>query len=67
MAQIVVKSMGLSRLYDFSTFNDTNSAYAQTLYDYGISDGYPDGSFKPDRPLTRAELCTIVCRMYQVR
>lgn len=66
MAQIVVKSMDLSRLHEFSTFNDTNSVYAQTLYDYGISDGYPDGSFKPNKSLTRAELCAIVCRMYQV-
>jgi len=66
MAQIVVKSMGLTRLYDHSTFNDTSSVYAETLFDYGISDGYPDGSFKPNRSLTRAELCAIVSRMYQI-
>ena len=67
MAKIVVNSMGLTRLYDFSTFNDTTSVYAQTLYDYGISDGYPDGSFGPNRYLTRAELSAIVYRMYSVR
>lgn len=66
MAKIVVNSLGIERLYDFSTFNDTTSVYAETLYDYGISDGYPDGSFGPNRYLTRAELSAIVCRMYSV-
>lgn len=67
MAQIVVKSMGLSRLYEHFTFTDTINVYAQTLYDFGISDGYPDGTFRPDRNLTRAELSAIVCRMYDIR
>lgn len=29
----------------------------------GIMQGYPDGSFKPDSPVTRAELATILRRM----
>ena len=28
----------------------------------GIICGYPDGSFRPNRPITRAETCTIVNR-----
>lgn len=64
MAKIVVNSMGLTRLNDTQFFPDTDSVYAQTLFDHGISDGYSDGTFGPDRALTRAELTTIVCRMY---
>lgn len=64
MAKVVVNSMGLTRLNDTNFFPDTDSVYAQTLFDHGISDGYSDGTFGPDRALTRAELTTIVCRMY---
>lgn len=66
MAKIVVNSMGLSRINEFQAFPDTTNVYAQTLFDYGISDGYSDGTFRPDRSLTRAELSAIVCRMYTV-
>lgn len=64
MAKIVVNAMELTRLSDQQFFPDTDSVYAQTLYDHGISDGYSDGTFGPERNLTRAELTTIVCRMY---
>lgn len=33
-----------------------------TLTKGGILKGYPDGSFRPDRPITRAELATIITR-----
>jgi hypothetical protein len=36
--------------------------YIQTLADDGLIEGYPDGYFKGDRPLTRYELSTIVAR-----
>ncbi|MCQ2316377.1 MAG: S-layer homology domain-containing protein [Bacteroidales bacterium] len=29
----------------------------------GLMQGYPDGSFRPDTPVTRAELATILRRM----
>lgn len=29
----------------------------------GILQGYPDGSLQPDRPVSRAELCTMIIRM----
>jgi len=40
-------------------------AYAaiQTLAADGLIDGYPDGSFKGDRPLTRYEMAAIVARV----
>jgi len=33
-----------------------------TLTNGGLIEGYPDGTFKPDNPITRAELATIICR-----
>lgn len=32
------------------------------LVEKGIISGYPDGTFRPDRPITRAEFCTILSR-----
>ena len=34
--------------------------YIQPLVDSGIINGYEDGTFKPDNPITRAEFCKIV-------
>ena len=33
-----------------------------TALEEGLIEGYPDGSFRPNRPITRAETCTIVNR-----
>ena len=30
----------------------------------GLMTGYPDGSFQPDKPVTRAELATVIRRLY---
>ena len=64
MAKVVARSMGLARLNTTEPFTDTDNVYACILRDHGISDGYTDGTFQPNRSLTRAELATIVCRMY---
>lgn len=64
MAKIVARSMGLERLNTTSPFTDTDNVYASILRDHGISDGYTDGTFQPNRSLSRAELAAIVCRMY---
>ena len=31
--------------------------------EHGLMSGYPDGSFKPDKPVTRAELATVLRRL----
>ena len=31
--------------------------------EHGLMKGYPDGSFKPDKPVTRAELATVLRRL----
>ena len=32
--------------------------------EHGLMNGYPDGSFQPDKPATRAEIATILRRVY---
>ena len=45
-------------------FSDTEGHWAEkyirNLYFSGIMEGYPDGTFKPDAPITRAELAKVV-------
>ena len=65
MAKVVANAMGLDRMYDSEPFADTQNLYAAILYDWGITTGYEDGTFRPDRSLTRAELSTIVWRINQ--
>lgn len=40
--------------------------YVKTLESYGIISGYPDGTFKPSKTLTRAELTAIALNMKKV-
>lgn len=34
--------------------------------EHGFMKGYPDGSFQPDKPVTRAELATVIRRMVEM-
>ena len=48
-------------------FSDVHGAewyisYLMPALEEGLIEGYPDGSFRPNRPITRAETCTIVNR-----
>ena len=50
------------------TFSDVSSVnwayqYISTAVAYGWIDGYPDGTFRPSQPITRAEAMTIINRM----
>jgi hypothetical protein len=48
-------------------FPDAQSHWAKgyigAASEYGLVDGYPDGTFRPDAPITRAEVITAVNRM----
>lgn len=50
-------------------FKDTTGHWAQAqieqLAKLGILGGYPDGTFKPDAPITRAEAAAVVSRLYE--
>ena len=41
---------------------DPNAPYIKNLLDKGIISGYPDGTFGPDKPLSRAEAVAILVR-----
>jgi len=51
-------------------FTDTNGYWAETfvcwLKDNGISGGYPDGTFKPDNYITRAEMAVMLQKVANV-
>jgi len=53
----------------FSDVQDKSKWYYKWVYaalQTGIIKGYPDGTFKPNRPLTRAELIVIAERLYKL-
>lgn len=43
--------------------NEYYAKSAQTLASKGILNGYEDGTFGASKPITRAEMATIICRM----
>ena len=67
MAKIAANALGLERQSQENHFTDASDDYTQSLYEAGIVNGYQDGTFLPDRTLTRAELSAIVRRIYDYR
>ncbi|MGB9553894.1 MAG: S-layer homology domain-containing protein, partial [bacterium] len=64
---VFLRSQGLAPLENVSShFSDAQehwaSSYIETAYEKGILTGYPDGTFKPDQRITRAEIAAIVYR-----
>lgn len=49
----------------FSDVSDTDyyASAASLLKEFSVLDGYPDGTFKPQNSITRAEMAAIVCRL----
>lgn len=52
----------------FSDVPETHPKYKhiKSLYDMGIINGYSDGTFKPDNPITRADMCIIINKALRV-
>lgn len=52
------------------TVDDVTGHWAKASIEWamekGLIKGYPDGSFKPNNPLTRAEACAILERFYEL-
>ena len=66
----MVKGFGLKEDQDFiSEFKDHErisdwaKQYVQCAASNSIVIGYEDKTFRPDRPITRAEVFTILCRI----
>jgi hypothetical protein len=53
------KEIGLALVYDDRTFKDITKHWArnetEVLYTKGVVNGYPNGEFKPEQTVTRAE------------
>ncbi len=64
VAQIAARAMGLQRPDTLeSRFTDTDDDNVVALAAVGIVDGYKDGTFLPNKSLTRAELAAITARI----
>jgi hypothetical protein len=55
-----------------ATFSDVPSTYwacgaIESLAGQGIVSGYPDGTFKPGNPITRAEFCAIMDKVLKLQ
>lgn len=70
MAEMIVKVLGLSRIRQTpSPFADTSDPYALILHDHGIFKGSDQGDllvFKPNDSITRAEISTVIWRVYHI-
>lgn len=71
-AKIIVSATGSVDPYALSTFKDVNNrdwyySYVSTAYSMGYITGYPDGSFRPNNNITRADICTIVNRVLKAQ
>ncbi len=66
-AKIIVSATNTFDAGAASEFNDVSEtdwyySYVSTAYKLGYITGYPDGSFRPNDNITRADICTIVNR-----
>ncbi|WP_019909168.1 S-layer homology domain-containing protein [Paenibacillus sp. HW567] len=64
---MIARAFGFTESSASSSFKDARSSWAagyiSTLADKGIISGYADGSFKPNAPISRAEMVTILARV----
>ena len=63
VAKVAANALGLRRTDSTNYFSDTDDDYVHALSEYGIVGGYTDGTYKPGKQLTRAEISAIVCRI----
>jgi len=71
-AMFLARSLGLGEESTYTGFDDGYQipgefrGYIRAAKERGLISGYPDGTFRPWNPITRAEACTILVRyMYE--
>ncbi|NBD23022.1 S-layer homology domain-containing protein [Paenibacillus glycinis] len=66
-ASMLANALGLQAAADTATFADAEKHWAlksiQALKSYDFIDGYGDGTFRPNQPITRAEIVTILAKV----
>ena len=68
-ARLLTEQIEADKTYS-STFNDVAkdcwaANYIGYMQQFGIVTGYEDGSFRPDAPVTRAEVAAVTCRLLE--
>jgi hypothetical protein len=69
LASMLAKSSGLTSSASSDFPDTTGSAHENeivALTQAGIISGYPDGTFRPDRPITRGQVATMLARWLEV-
>ena len=72
-ALVLTRIFGISTIYDSNTyaFPDLNETYLEArkaviaATKYGLIQGYPDGTYKPNKSMTRGEFITILARQIE--
>ena len=72
-ALVLTRIFGISTIYDSNAyaFPDLNETYLEArkavmaATAYGIIQGYPDGTYKPNKAMTRGEFITILARQIE--
>ncbi len=71
IVRFLVRSLRLDHEGLKTSFEDSKehsaSSYIAAAVEHGIIEGYPDGSFKPDKNITRAELALMISRAYGLK
>ncbi len=63
--KMVFKDNSVSKFSDVDN-EDWYAAYVKYLSNVDIIKGYEDGTFKPNAPITRAELATVASRFFEI-
>jgi len=68
---ILGRALGLNGTKRKTVFSDVDpnsfaSGYIQSAYERGITSGFPDRTFRPKQPVTRAEMAILVAKAYQL-
>lgn len=73
-AAMIVRALNIKITGGTSKFTDSDdvarSLYRDEIkaaYDAGIISGFPDGSFAPFREMTRAQVCTVLVKMLEIK
>jgi len=73
-AAMIVRALKIEVTGGTSKFTDREDVerslykdHIKAAYDAGIISGFPDGSFAPFREMTRAQVCTVLVKMLEVK
>ncbi len=70
-AAMVGRALGLDKTQRSTRFSDVGSSnhasgYIESAAEKGILNGFKDGTFRPDQPVTRAEMAILISKAYSL-